>query len=385
MDFALDPDQQQLCDQLRRFAARELREPLARSAAEGTFHEPGWRACAELGIFGLLAPAAHGGAEHDALTAALALEALGRGCEDNGFLFSVGVQILAAILPVQTFGSEAQRREHLGAMIEGRTVGALCASEAEAGSDLLALRTTAARDGDHVVMDGAKAWITNAPLADLLIVLARDEDAGAVAPVKGISAFLVARDTAGVVVGPPTDKLGLRGSPMADVQLQQCRVPASCRLGPVGAGYTIFNTVMQWERVLLPCIYLGVMEAQLERTCAHVRQRRQFDQPLAGFQAVGHALADMYARLESSRLLLYRAAWLMARRRQAALEGAAAKLVASEGFKRNSERALQLHGAAGYTRELNIERQLRDAVAATIYSGTSEVQRSIIARLLGGR
>jgi clorobiocin biosynthesis protein CloN3 len=178
------------------------------------------------------------------------------------------------------------------------------------------------------------------------------------------------------------ETLGLGGAGLAEVFFDECAVPAECRLGPAGAGYAIFNTVMQHERVLLPAIYLGVMRAQLERACAHVRGRRQFDQPLFDFQAVSHRLAEMKARLEASRLLVHQAAWLMAQGRQAALEGSLAKLVASESFVENARQALQLHGAAGYTTDLPLEQQLRDAVAATLYSGTSEIHKTIIARLL---
>lgn len=382
MDFAPTQQQQELCDQLSRFGRKELRGPLSQSAdTDLELFDALWRRCAALDLFALLVPQRLGGAGHDALTAALALEALGRGSEDNGFLLSVAVQLVAATNPLVLFGDDAQQARWLGGLLDGQTIGAFCATEAEAGSDVLALGTTATpTDEGQVALEGVKLFVTNAPVADLFLVLALEPGQGA--PLKRVSVYLVERDRPGLVVGPPLDKLGLHSSPMADVQLNGCVVPVENRLGPPGAGYTLFNTVMQWERTLLPAIYLGVMQTQLERVCSHARQRRQFGQPLADFQGVSHPLARMKARLESSRLLVQRAAWQLARGGADPTDAALGKLVASESFRDNSQQALQLYGAAGYMRELGIERQLRDAAAATLYSGTSEIQLTLIARLL---
>lgn len=382
MDFAFTEEQQALFNELSRFARKELRDKLRQAGREGRFPTELWQQCGALDLFGLVAPPAYGGAGHDALGCATALEALGYGAEHNGFLFSVGVQILAGTVPVAMFGSEAQKERFLRPMVAGTTTSAFCASEPGAGSDLLGLKTRAETRGDQVALTGSKTFITNAPQANLLIVLARDAEAASALPVKQLSVYLVERERPGVSVGPPFAKLGLELSPMAEVFLEECAVPLENRLGPAGAGYTIFNTVMQWERVLLPAIYLGVMRAQLERTTAYARQRKQFNQALTEFQAVSHALAEMKARLEASRLLVFQAAWLMSKKRQAALEGSVAKLFASESFQKNSQQALQLHGSYGYMKDLPLEQELRDAVAATLYSGTSEVHKTIIARLI---
>jgi alkylation response protein AidB-like acyl-CoA dehydrogenase len=382
MDFSLSPEQQQLHDELARFARERLRSGAREHAREGRFFEEGWRRCAEMDLFGMLAPTRYGGVDHDPVTCAVALEALGYGCEDNGFLLSLGVQILAGVAPLNAFGTEQQKDRFLRALITGKTISAFCATEAESGSDILSLRTRAIPDGKEIVLCGAKTFVTNAPRADLLLVLARDEQGPSTSPLAQLGVYLVERESPGLRVGPVMEKMGLEGAPMAEVALDDCRVPRDSRLGTPGDGYTIFNAVMQWERVLLPAIYVGIMRSQLERTCAHTKAREQFGQPLFDFQAVSHSLAEMKARLEASRLLVYRAAWLVSKGRQAALEGSLAKLVASESFKRNSQQALQLHGACGYMADLPLEQQLRDAVAATIYSGTSEVHRTIIARLI---
>jgi alkylation response protein AidB-like acyl-CoA dehydrogenase len=223
-------------------------------------------------------------------------------------------------------------------------------------------------------------YITNAPVSEVVLVFASDPGKPRLA---GISAFLVEQGTPGFAVTRSLDKMGLRTSPMGEVVLDGCLVPAGNRLGPEGAGMAIFNSSMTWERSCILASAVGVMQRQLETCVEYARVRKQFGQPIGKFQAVAGKMADMYLRLEAARLLVYQAAWLGQQGKPAVAEAAAAKLFTSEAWVASSLDAIQVHGAYGYMKESGIERDLRDAVAGTIYSGTSEIQRVILARMLG--
>jgi alkylation response protein AidB-like acyl-CoA dehydrogenase len=242
------------------------------------------------------------------------------------------------------------------------------------------MRTRFERTGDGYLLNGTKLYITNAPVSDVVLVFAVDPGQPKVA---AISAFLVAKGTPGFSVTRGLDKMGLRTSPMGEVVLDDCYVPATSRVGREGAGMAIFNSAMTWERSCILASALGVMQRQLEACTAYARERAQFGQPIGKFQAVAGKIADMYLRLEAARLLVYQAAWLGQQGKPALAEAAAAKLFTSEAWVTTSLDAIQVHGAYGYLTESGVERDLRDAVASTIYSGTSEIQRVILARLLG--
>jgi alkylation response protein AidB-like acyl-CoA dehydrogenase len=230
------------------------------------------------------------------------------------------------------------------------------------------------------VLNGTKLYITNAPVADVVLVFAAHPGQPRLA---GISAFLVEKGTPGFTVSRSLDKMGLRTSPMGEIVLEDCRVPVANRLGPQGAGMAIFNSSMAWERSCILASALGTMQRQLEACVSHGRTRRQFGQAIGKFQGVAGKVADMYLRLEAARLLVYQAAWLGQQGGSALAEAAAAKLFTSEAFVQSSLDAIQVHGAYGYMKESGIERDLRDAVASTIYSGTSEIQRVILSGMLG--
>ena len=308
------------------------------------------------------------------------MEALGYGCQDNGLLFSLNAQMWSVELPLVTFGTPAQQRAYLPGMVSGDLIAAHAMTEPESGSDALHMRTRAERRGDHYLLKGIKQYITNAPVADVLLVYAADPGRPGLA---GLSAFLVDAATPGIAVSSNFEKMGLRTSPMGEITLHDCLVPAENRLGPEGAGMSIFNSSMEWERSCLFASVVGAMRRQLETCVAYARSREQFGQPIGKFQGVSGKLADMYVRLEAARSLIYRVASLKQQGRSAPAEAAAAKLFTSEAWVRSSQDAIQVHGAFGYLKEAGIERDLRDAVAGTIYSGTSEIQRVVLARMLG--
>jgi alkylation response protein AidB-like acyl-CoA dehydrogenase len=380
VDFALSAEQRELTDAAVAFARRELNQDLAKREDAGEFPRDAWRACAAFGVQGLPIPAELGGAGRDCLTTALVMEALGYGCLDNGLLFSLNAQMWSVELPLVIFGTPAQQRAYLPGMVSGDIIGGHAMTEPGSGSDALHMRARAERRGDHYLLNGAKQYITNAPVADVLLVYASAPGSSGLA---GLSAFLVDASTPGLSVSGSFEKMGLRTSPMGEVALTDCLVPAASRLGPEGAGMAIFNSSMEWERSCLFASAVGAMRRQLDACVAYARSREQFGQPIGKFQGVAGKLADMYVRIEAARLLIYRTAWLKQQGRSAPAEAAAAKLFTSEAWVRSSQDAIQTHGAMGYMKEAGIERDLRDAVASTIYSGTSEIQRVLLAKMLG--
>lgn len=382
MDFDWTEEQQDYRDVVVRFAQRELNDDVIQRDADGTFPHQAWKRCAELGILALPLPEEYGGAGADARTLIVAMEALGYGCTDNGLLFSVNAHLWACQHPVMRFGNEEQRRRWLPGLGDGSVIAAHAMSEPESGSDAFGLRTTAVADGDDYVLNGSKVFVSNGPVADLFLVFATIDPGKGFA---GISAFLVERDTPGLTVGAPLHKMGLRTSPMCELFFDDCRVPARALLGRPGGAMIIFVAGMERERSLILATAIGSMQRGLERCIEHARQRRQFGSPIGSFQAVSHRIVDMRVRLESARVLLYRLGWLIdqGRAKDVARESAMVKLVISEAFVQNSLDAVQVHGGYGYLTESGLERDLRDAVAGRIYSGTSDIQRNIVARTLG--
>jgi len=317
----------------------------------------------------------------------VAMEALGRGCRDNGLVFSLNAQMWAVEMPILAYGSEEQKRAWLPRLVSGEAIGAHAITEPGAGSDVFALASRAERVGEPgsagagYRLNGAKTFSTNAPVADLALAFAYLDRGGDKA--RALTAFLVPRDTPGVTFSKPIEKLGLRTSPMGEVVFEDCVVPEAARLGPEGAGIAIFNSAMEWERACIFAAHLGAMERLLEDCIAYARGRRQFGQPIAKFESVADRIADMKVAIEAGRFLLYRVGWLKQQGKGAVLEAALAKLFVSETHVQAALDALQLHGGYGYMKEYPIEREVRDALSGTLYSGTSEMQRKIIASCLG--
>jgi alkylation response protein AidB-like acyl-CoA dehydrogenase len=380
VEFSLSAEQRELTEAAADFARRELNQDLIKHDTAGEFPRQAWQACAKFGIQGLPIAAELGGAGSDVLTTVLVMEALGRGCQDNGLLFSLSAQMWSVAVPLVIFGTAEQQRTYLPGMASGDLIGAHALTEPATGSDALHMRTRAERRGDHYLLNGTKQYITNAPVADVLLVHATVQGRPGL---PGLSVFLVDASTPGVTVSPSFEKMGLRTSPIGEITLHDCLVRAENRLGLEGAGVAIFNSTMEWERSCHFASILGAMQRQLDACVRYARSREQFGHPIGKFQGVSDKLADMYVRLQAARSLVYRAAWLKQEGRSAPAEAAAAKLFTSEAWVRSSQDAIQIHGALGYMKETGIERDLRDAVASTIYSGTSEIQRVVLARMLG--
>jgi alkylation response protein AidB-like acyl-CoA dehydrogenase len=379
VDFGWNDEQIALRRGAVEFASRQLVEGVTDRDREGLFSRELWDACADFGLQGLLIPAEWNGGGQDLLSAVAVLEGVGYGARDNGLVFSVAAHAASCEGPIAAFGSEAQKQAWLPQLADGTAIGATGVTEPDSGSNALALVTTAAESRGDWVLDGSKTFVTNAPVADLFVIYARTGGSG----FAGITCFLVPRDSEGLTVGPQMEKMGLRTSPMAQVFLEGCRVPASAVLGGVGSGSMVFNQTMDLERLLVMAPAIGVMERLLERCVAHARQRTAGSVPLAKHQSIAHRIADMELELEAARLLLYRAAWKKTRRRTATRESALAKLAISEAYVSSCRSAVQIFGGYGYMVEYELERELRDALATTLYVGTSEIQRNLIAGLRG--
>lgn len=360
--------------------ATKLNDATVTRDAEGTFWRDGWQRCGEFGIQGLPIPQEWGGGGADVVTTMLGLEALGYGCADNGLVFSLNAHMWTSEVPIWTYGTAEQKRRWLPGLCDGSSIGCHTITEPDAGSDAFAMKARATRADGGSVLDGRKTFITNAPVADLFIVFARTGDG--IGP-YGITAFLVEAGTAGCRVEGTVEKMGLRTSPMADVVLEGCFVPDDAVLGAVGQGGEIFQTSMRWERACIMASQVGVMRRTMEACVAYARQRRQFGKPIGTYGPVAEKIANMKIAIEASRALVLRTGWLMDHAVDSVVDSAVAKAFVSEANVRTHLDAVQIHGGYGYMTELEIERSLRDAIGGTIYSGTSEIQRRIIARGLG--
>jgi len=380
MDLSFDAEQLAFRDSVMRFAKAELNTDLIERDRTGQFNRAAFKKCADFGIQGLPIPAQYGGSGADPLTVVIAMEALGFGCQDNGLLFSINAQMWSFQIPLLEFGTEEQKCKYLPRLCRGEMIAVHAMTEPESGSDAFSLRAQATRSNGKYVLNGTKTFITNAPISDAILVFATvDRQKG----IQGISAFIVDRDTPGLSTNRHLDKMGLRTSPMAEVTLEDCEIPVENRLGPEGAGVAIFNCSMEWERGSILASYLGTMQRQVETCIKYARERRQFGKPIGRFQAVAHRIANMKMRLEAARWLVYRVAWLKQQGKSAVMDAAIAKLYVSESLVQSCLDAVQIHGGNGYMTEFGLERELRDSVSSTIYSGTSEIQRNIVAAWLG--
>lgn len=364
------------------FAADQLAYDMVQRDSDSHFSRDVWQKCAAMGLTGLTLPEEYGGQGADALTTMLAMEALGYATEDNGLIFSINAHLWSAAMPIFRFASDDQKARYLPGMASGELIGVQAMTEPESGSDAFSLRTTATETADGFVLSGSKTFITNAPIADVFVVFASSNPG---LRSMGISAFLIEADTPGLTVGKPFSKMGLRTSPMSELFFDDCLVPVDRMLGRQGNGMAIFNHSIDWERACILASVVGTMDRQIETAVEYANRREQFGRPIGNFQAVSHRIVDMKVRTDAARMLLYRAGWAkdQAGGNVTLLESAMAKLFISEAFVQSSLDVLEIYGGYGYMVEAGIERDLRDAIASRIYSGTSDIQRNIIAGTIG--
>ena len=375
MDLTLTAEQKLLRDTARELATKEILPRAAEIDRAHQFPRALVSRLGELGLLGVMVPEAWGGAGMDAVSYALALEEISRACASTGVIMSVQNSLVGD--PILSFGSDAQRARWLPDLASGKKIGCFALSEPEAGSDAAAQRTGAVRNGAGWVLTGTKNFITNAPVADLIVLFAAtDPSKGA----KGITAFIVPTDTPGLRVGPPDDKLGIRGAPSAQVFLDACALGDDARLGAEGEGFKVAMRTLDGGRIGIAAQAVGIARAAFEDATEYALARKTFGQPIAEHQAIQFKLADMCTEIDAARLLVWRAAVKKDRGARHTTESSMAKLFASEVANRVAKEAVQVFGGYGYLADFPVERHFRDAKITEIYEGTSEVQKIVIAR-----
>jgi alkylation response protein AidB-like acyl-CoA dehydrogenase len=382
MNFAPTEDQQRIRAAVRDFAESELAPGVAEREKNGTFPREALGGLAEMGVLGMMVPEAYGGAGSDALSYVLAIEELARVCASTAVIVSVNNSV--ACYPIWKFGSESQKSTILRELASGEALGAYALTEPQSGSDAANQKTRAVRDGASYVLTGAKAWITNAGEAKWYVVMAMTApEAGT----RGITAFLVSKDDEGLRVGAAEDKMGLRASRTSSIFLEDVRVPAERRLGAEGEGFTIAMTTLDHSRIGIAAQGIGIGQAAYEAAVEYARTRETFGRKLAEHEAIAFQIADMRVQLDAARTLTYRAALLSEKPGiRFSKESSMAKVYATEAANAIANRAVQIFGGYGYSKEYAVERYYRDARVTTIYEGTSEIQRIVIAKnVLAGR
>jgi len=377
MVFDLTEEQQMIQDMARNFAQKEVLPKAALLDETGRYPEELVRQMAELGLMGVAIPEEYGGAGMDNICYAIAMEEISRACASTGVIMSVNNSL--ACDPILKFGTEEQKRNYLTPLASGKTLGCFGLTEPGAGSDAGSQKTTAVRNGDHYVVNGTKNFITNAPQADTCILFTMTDREK---KHKGITTFILDMKYDGVTVGKNEKKLGITASATASIILEDVKIPMENRLGQEGDGFKIAMHTLDGGRIGIAAQAVGIARASLEDALAYAKERKQFGQSIANFQAIQWMLADMATEIEASRILIYRAAWLKDRNARHSKESSMAKLFASETAMRAGVKGIQIHGGYGYIKEYPAERHFRDAKITEIYEGTSEVQRMVIAAAL---
>jgi butyryl-CoA dehydrogenase len=375
MDFSLTDQQKLIRDTVRQFMEAEVRPLVKDLEREEKFPLDLLKKIADMGCCGMLMPEEWGGPGLDTVSYVLMIEEVAR--VYAAMSTALGVTNSAVQMPLLQFGSDAQKRKYLKRLAVGEILGSFCLTDAAAGSDAAGIQATAKPDGDIYRLNGAKTWVTNGSVAGVYIIFAKtNPEAGA----KGITAFLVEPTFKGFKIGRHEDKMGQRSSPSVEILMNDCEVPAANRLGEEGQGLKIALTALDGGRIGIAAQAVGLAQGALDESIKYAKQRRAFGKSISEFQAIQWMIADMQTELEAARGLTYYAAWLKDSGKQMGAAASKAKLYASEMANRVVYKAVQIHGSVGYSRETDVERMYRDARVITIYEGTSEVQRMIIAR-----
>lgn len=381
MDFTLSEDQELLRKEIIRFAQKELNDGILERDRDESFSREQWEKCGEMGLQGLPVPEEYGGSGLDSLSTAIALEAFGYGCHDGGLIFSICAHLLACLVPIWKYGNEDQKKRYLPGLCNGSLIAVNAMTEPGSGSDAFDMKTRAVPEGDGFRINGTKIMSTNGPVADLVVAYAlSDPEKGAHG---GITAFIVETKADGLIQGQKFEKMGLRTSMLGEIIFDNVLVTNDAVLGHVGAGNAAFMESMEWERICIAASHVGTMERLLEQSVEYARTRMSSGQPIGKYQAVSHKIADMKISLEATRFLVYRSAGNIGRNRANAMDAAITKVFASEALLKTALSTVQVFGGYGYMTESEVERTLRDAVGSSIYSGTNEIQRNIIAAWLG--
>jgi butyryl-CoA dehydrogenase len=375
MDFELTDEQQLTREAVREFAEAEVAPIAAELDRDHRFPCELLRTLAGMNLMGMPYPEKEGGAGADYVSYVIAIEELSRACASTAVIMAAHTTL--GTWPIFKFGTEAQKERYLRDMASGRRLGAFALTEPAAGTDAGAGTATAVLKGDEYILNGSKIFITNAPFAEIYIVFAKTDPARGT---RGMSGFIVEKDTPGFSVGEAEHKLGIRGSSTPPLYFADCRIPKDALLGGEGNGFKVAMQTLDGGRICIAAQALGIAQAALDASVAYAKERVQFGKPIAALQAIQWMIADMATEVDAARLLAYRAASRVDNGRPYSTEGAMAKLFASETATRVAGKAIQIHGGYGYTESYPVERNWRDAKITEIYEGTSEAQRMVIAR-----
>ena len=375
MNFDLTDEQELVRDTVREFTEAEVAPVAAEIDREHRFPAEILPKLAGLSLLGVPFPEEAGGAGADYVSYVIVIEELARACASTATIVSAHTSL--GTWPIYQFGTPAQKGKYLYDLASGRLLAAFALTEPAAGTDAAAGTCTATLEGDEYVLNGSKIFITNAPYADVYIVFAKTD---ATEGTRGISAFIVDKDTPGFSVGEAEHKMGIRASSTPPLYFSNCRIPRDALLGGEGNGFKIAMQTLDGGRIGIAAQALGIAQGALDASIAYAKERIQFGKPIASLEAIQFMIADMATEIDASRLLVYRAASFVDNGRPYGTEGAMAKLFASETASRVAGKAIQIHGGYGYTESYPVERQYRDAKITEIYEGTSEVQRMVIAR-----
>ncbi len=373
----LTEEQRMIQSVAREFAESEIKPIAAELDKAARFPVELIQSMGELGFMGIVVPEEYGGSGMDTLSYVLALEEVCKACASTGTIMSVNNSLVCE--PILSFGTPAQKEEYLNPLARGEKLGCFALSEPAAGSDAGAIKTLAKRDGDRYVINGTKNWITNGPEADIIILFATVDPSK---KHRGLVAFIVEKDTPGLVVGKVEEKLGIKASSTCQLHFEDCYVPVANRLGDEGEGFKIAMKTLDGGRIGIGVQAVGIAQAALEESVKYSKEREAFGRPISELQGIQFMLADMATRIEASRLLVWQAARLKDQGVKFTKEASMAKLFASETAMWVATKAIQVHGGYGYTTEYPVERYFRDAKITEIYEGTSEIQRLVIARNL---
>lgn len=381
MSLDLTETQQMIRDTVRQFSTEVVEPRAAEIDREAKWSRENFDGMAELGILALPIPEEYGGAGADFLCYCLAMEELGRVCASTALTLAAHYSL--GTWPIYGFGTEEQKQRWLPALCEGTKIGAYGLTEPNAGSDAGGTVTTAIRKGDHYVLNGSKIFITNGTVADTFVCSAKSDTSQTGS--RGISAFVLERGMKGFTIKKGDEKLGMRGSDWAELYFEDVEVPVENRLAEEHDGFKVFMRTLDAGRISIGALSLGILQGSLDKSVEYARDRKQFDQPIGAFQAIAAKISDMAMNARAARMLVYDAARLKDAGKRHTVEGAMAKLFASEACMRAADDAIQIHGGYGYINEYPVERYYRDAKLCEIGEGTSEVQRIVISRHILGR
>jgi alkylation response protein AidB-like acyl-CoA dehydrogenase len=376
----LGQEQEDLKKQAIEFAKQNLNYDIIKNDYESVFNKDAWMKCAQYGVQGWLVPKSYGGKDLGVLNTVCSMQGLGYACLDDGLLFGISAHLFACTMPILHFGTKKQKEQYIPSMCSGEIIASHSATEPKSGSDIYSLVTTAEKKGAKYVLNGEKHYVTNGAAADIFIVFATTNPS---LKEKGISAFIIHKDNPGLITSKVIETMGNRTAGIVRLRLENCEIDESQLLGSEGIGSLIFTGSMELERGFILSRSIGVMERLLEKSLKYAKTHKQFGQPIGKFQYISGKLVEMKMDLENAKNLIYNLAKKKDDNKTVVMDAALVNLYVSEAWVRCSLNAIEIYGGNGYTTENEIEREVRNAIGSKFYSGTTEMQKIVIAKFMG--